>query len=112
RVWDLDSELRYMPVVRALPQSALPICEVGSGPQGLAVWTSRKVIGGDPGDDERHSGLDDRPLANFERLQGDGAHIPLPDASVAATVAVDTMEHIPGEHRQTVLEEMQRVTAP
>src|SRR3954469_18775583 len=58
RVWDLDSELRYLPVVRALPQSPLPICEVGSGPQGLAVWTSRKVIGVDPGDDDRHSGLD------------------------------------------------------
>ena len=112
RVWDLDSELRYMPVVRALPQSTLPICEVGSGPQGLAIWTPRQIIGVDPGDDDRHGGVDGRPLANFERVRGDGAHIPLADGSVAAAVAVDTMEHIPNEHRQAVLEEMQRVTAP
>ena len=35
KVWQLDGELRYGPVVDALPLSGLPICEVGSGPAGL-----------------------------------------------------------------------------
>ena len=111
RVWDLDAELRYAPVVRALPALPLPICEVGSGPRGIAAWTSRDVIGVDPGDDERH-GSEGRPAENMRRLQGDGANIPLEDASVSAAVAVDTMEHVPREHRAAVVTEMLRVTAP
>jgi SAM-dependent methyltransferase len=109
RVWDLDSELRYRPVVARLPDSPLPICEVGSGPQGIAVWTSRDVIGVDPGDDERHNA--GTPPPNFTRLKGDGANIPLPDRSVAAAIAVDTFEHIPAEARSAVVREMERVTA-
>ena len=109
---DLDSELRYVPVARALPDLDLPVCEVGSGPQGLAVWTDRTVIGVDPGDDERHGGLAAAGPANLRRVPGDGAHIPLPDRSVAAAVAVDTLEHIPRADRPAVVREMKRVTAP
>jgi SAM-dependent methyltransferase len=112
RVWDLDSELRYVPVARALPALDLPVCEVGSGPQGLAVWTDRHVIGVDPGDDGRHGGREGSSPPNLRRVPGDGAHIPLPDRSVAAAVAVDTLEHIPRDERPAVVREMQRVTAP
>ena len=49
RIWDLDAELRYRPVVDALPAIDLPICDVGSGRAGIAAWTSRPVIGVDPG---------------------------------------------------------------
>jgi SAM-dependent methyltransferase len=108
KVWDLDSELRYAPVVDELPDSSLPICEVGSGPRGLAGWTDRQVIGIDPGADDRHGGATEPP--NMRRLVGDGANIPLPDDSVCATVAVDTMEHIPREARHAVVTEMLRVT--
>jgi SAM-dependent methyltransferase len=109
KVWDLDSELRYQPVVAALPQSDLDVCEVGSGPAGLAEWTDRRVVGIDPGSDERHGSVQRPP--NMRRLQGDGAHIPLPDRSVAAAVAVDTLEHVPPRIRPAVIEEMKRITA-
>jgi SAM-dependent methyltransferase len=110
RVWDLDSELRYLPVVARFPDSSLPICEVGSGPQGLASWTTRPIIGIDPGEDDRHGPAAPAP-PNFRRVVADGASIPLADRSVAAAVAVDTFEHIPSEARAAVLREMERVTA-
>jgi len=110
KVWDLDSELRYVPVVDELPDSPLPICEVGSGPRGLAGWTDRQVIGVDPGADDRHGGATEPP--NMRRLAGDGSNIPLPDDATCATVAVDTMEHIPREFRHAVVSEMLRVTRP
>jgi SAM-dependent methyltransferase len=110
RVWDLDAELRYVPVVRALPESPLPVCEVGSGPAGLAAWVARDVIGVDPGPDARHGRA--RLPPNLTRLQGDGAHLPLADRSAGAAVAVDTMEHIAPTARRAVVDEMLRVTAP
>jgi SAM-dependent methyltransferase len=106
RVWDLDAELRYRPVVANCPPGT--ICEVGSGPQGIALWTGEDVIGVDPGADDPHGQL--VPLANFQRVEGDGANIPLADRSVAATVAVDTFEHIPAPARPAVIREMLRVT--
>lgn len=110
KVWDLDAELRYLPVVKALPDLPQPVCEVGSGPAGLALWTDRPVWGIDPGSDARH-GEREAP-ANFTRLNGDGASIPLADHSASAAVAVDTFEHIPPAARQNVIDEMKRVTAP
>ena len=110
RVWDLDAELRYVPVVDALPATDLPICEVGSGPRGIAVWTGHSVIGVDPGADEEHG--DAAPPPNMRRVAGDGAAIPLADGTAGATIAVDTFEHIPREVRGTVVAEMARVTAP
>jgi SAM-dependent methyltransferase len=110
KVWDLDSELRYAPVVHELPDSPLAICEVGSGPRGLAGWTDRQVIGIDPGADDRHGGATEPP--NMRRLAGDGANIPLSNEAACATVAVDTMEHVPREFRQAVVSEMLRVTHP
>jgi SAM-dependent methyltransferase len=109
KVWDLDAELRYRPTIEALPDSPLPICEVGSGPAGLAAWTQRPVIGVDPGPDERHGGLLSPP--NLQRVEGDGAHIPLGDRSASAAVAVDTLEHVPRDARKAVITEMKRVTA-
>ena len=109
-MWDLDAELRYRPVVDALPALDLPICEVGSGRAGVAAWTSRAVIGIDPGDDDRH-GEGEQPT-NMTRIEGDGAHLPLGDRSASAAIAVDTFEHIPPAFRQAVVDEMKRVTAP
>jgi len=105
--WNLDGQMRYKPVVAQLPALPLPICEVGSGPRGLASWTPRQVIGIDPGPDAPHGELS--PANNFTRLPGDGANIPLPDQSVAAAVAVDTFEHIPRDQRSAVVREMKRV---
>jgi SAM-dependent methyltransferase len=112
RVWHLDSELRYRPAVEALPpDDGRAVCEVGSGPAGLAAWTDRRVIGIDPGDDERHGTLPTE-VSNLERKRASGARVPLEDDSVAAAVAVDTLEHIPPVERPAVLGEMARVTAP
>src|SRR4051794_31305066 len=110
RVWDLDAELRYRPVVDALPVLDLPICEVGSGRAGIAVWTSRPVIGVDPGADDRH-GPGGQP-SNMSRIRSHGASLPLGDSSMSAAIAVDTLEHIPVADRQAVVDEMKRVTAP
>lgn len=82
---------------------------MGSGPTGLAAWTDRQVIGVDPGADDRHG--EQATVPNFQRVEGDGANIPLPDRSVSACVAVDTFEHIPRDARQMVVSEMERVTA-
>lgn len=68
KVWDLDSELLYEPVVAALPHSELGVCEVGSGPAGLAEWTDRPILGIDPGSDARHGSLQQPP--NLRRLRG------------------------------------------
>lgn len=110
RIWDLDAEMRYWPVVDALPAGQEPVCEVGSGAAGLSSWTARPVVGVDPGSDERHGEM--TALPNLRRVIGDGAHIPLGDESVAATVAVDTFEHIAPGLRRAVVTEMTRVTAP
>ncbi len=109
RIWDLDAELRYRPVVEALPAFDLPICDVGSGRAGIAGWTTRPVIGVDPGEDDRHGAGVAPP--NMTRIRNDGAELPLDDRSVCASVAVDTFEHIPPAHRQAVVDEMKRVTA-
>lgn len=112
RVWHLDSELRYRPAVEALPpDDGHPVCEIGSGPAGLAAWTDRRVVGIDPGDDERHGTLP-REVSNLERKRASGASVPLDDDSVRAAVAVDTLEHIPRGERAGVIGEMTRVTAP
>jgi SAM-dependent methyltransferase len=110
RVWDLDAELRYRPVVDALPHLDLPICDVGSGRAGIAAWTDRPVIGVDPGEDDRHGAGLQPP--NMTRIRSEGANLPLDDLSAAAAVAVDTFEHIPRADRQAVVDEMKRVTAP
>jgi Methyltransferase domain len=109
RVWDLDAEMRYEPVLDVLPPVDGAICEVGSGSAGIARWTSRRIIGVDPGPDDRHGDLMTPP--NLERIIGSGAAIPLGDGSVTACVAIDTVEHIPREHRAAVIAEMVRVTA-
>jgi SAM-dependent methyltransferase len=112
RVWHLDSELRYGPALEALPPyDGRPLCEVGSGPSGLAAWTERLVIGIDPGEDDRHG-----PLAatapNLRRKTAGGTSIPIGTNSVPAALAVDTLEHIPPAERGGVIMEMARVTAP
>lgn len=110
RIWDLDAELRYRPVIEAIPDISLPICDVGSGRAGIAAWTSRPVIGVDPGEDDRHGAGTSPP--NMMRIKSDGAELPLSDCSACAAIAVDTFEHIPPAHRQAVVDEMKRVTAP
>ena len=110
RIWDLDAEMRYWPAVDALPAGDDPVCEIGSGPAGLSSWTDRKIIGVDPGSDDRHGDL--IALPNLQRVIGDGTHVPLADRSVIAAVAVDTFEHIPRPLRPVVVSEMTRITAP
>lgn len=109
RIWDLDAEMRYQPVVDALPPGRGNVCEVGSGVAGIARWTTRSIIGVDPGPDDRHGSV----IApdNLQRVVGSGEAIPLADRSVTACVAIDTVEHIPVEHRSRVLAEMVRVTS-
>jgi SAM-dependent methyltransferase len=100
--------MRYWPVLSALPICDGVVCEIGSGPAGLATWTQRPIIGIDPGPDDRHGVV--TALPNLRRLVADAAGIPLPDESVCAAVAVDTLEHIPAHARGRVVAEMIRVT--
>ncbi len=109
RIWDLDAEMRYQPVLDALPQGVGDVCEVGSGAAGIARWTSRQIIGVDPGPDDRHGDLMAPP--NLKRVMGSGEAIPLDNESVVACVAIDTMEHIPRERRGQVIAEMVRITS-
>ncbi len=109
RIWDLDAEMRYEPVLDVLASGGSRICEVGSGAAGIARWTTRPVMGVDPGPDDRHGDL--VAPENLQRVMGSGDAIPLADGSVAASVAIDTIEHIPRELRDRVVAEMVRVTA-
>jgi SAM-dependent methyltransferase len=109
-VWELDAELRYRPVVEALPPGDAAICEIGSGPVGLSAWTTRRVVGVDPGPDERHGDLPSP--GRLERIWASGDAVPLGDRSVAAAVAVDVLEHAPLDARRPIVAEMKRITAP
>jgi SAM-dependent methyltransferase len=107
RVWDLDMELRYRPVVAAIPPAADRICEIGSGPVGIAAWTPLPVVGLDRLTEER---VQSPP--NLELAHGDATRIPFEDESFAAAVAVDVLEHVRPSARAQVVHEMIRITKP
>jgi SAM-dependent methyltransferase len=108
RIWDLDIELRYRPVVEGLPPStAGVVCEIGSGPRGLSAWSSRPIVAIDPDLAERARETPD----HVKVVASSGTAIPLPDRSVAAAVAVDMLEHVPRDDRPAVVAEMKRITA-
>jgi SAM-dependent methyltransferase len=109
RIWELDAELRYQPVVDALPGGDAAVCEIGSGPVGLTAWTTRHVVGIDPGPDDKHG--DVASPGTLERIRASGDDVPLEDRSVAATVAVDVLEHAPPAARRPIVDEMVRITA-
>jgi SAM-dependent methyltransferase len=100
-------ELRYRPVVAAVPHAADRICEIGSGPVGIAAWTPLRVVGVEPEVDVSVH----RP-ANLELIQADGSQIPLEDESFPAVVAVDVLEHVSPTTRATIVREMIRITRP
>lgn len=102
---DLDAELRYVPVLRALPAGE-PICEIGCGDRGIAGWTPRRVVGVEP---EPRPAPDLPP--NLERVAATAAALPFADGEMRATVAVDTFEHIDAAERAAAIAEMVRVTA-
>ena len=106
RVSDLDAELRYVPVLRALPPGE-PICEIGCGARGIAGWTPRRVLGVEPDADPAAE-----LLPNLERVAATAGSLPFADAVMRATVAVDTFEHIDPARRAAAVAEMVRVTAP
>ena len=102
--------MRYWPVVNALVGVCDPVCEIGSGPAGLASWTDRQVIGVDPGADDRHG--DFRALPNLTRIVADGGEIPLDTDSAGAAGAADTCQPAPAAQRPAVAAELIRSTRP
>jgi len=106
RIWDLDLELRYGPVVEALRRIDDSICEIGAGLVGLARWVPNQIVGVDPTPAPDEAVLP----SNLELVTASGNAIPLADRSVGAAVAVDTFEHVAPELRAPILAEMKRVT--
>jgi SAM-dependent methyltransferase len=102
-------ELRYRPVVEALPQSAGKVCEVGSSTGGLARWVAIPVVGVEPDLAALPDGA--RP-PNLRLVDGDATSLPFADDSFPAAVAVDTLEHLQPPRRESAVRELVRITAP
>lgn len=94
--------IRYRPVldelVRRCPSSVL---EVGSGPEGLAMFWLGRVAGVDVS-------FHRRPLHRATRASA--LALPFPDRSWPMVVSCDMLEHVPPALRRQAVQEMARVS--
>ncbi len=102
--WSLDVDLRYLPVARFLQTlgTRARVLEIGSGSTGITPYLDREVVGCDIV----------FPVAVSPRLLPVVARgqLPFHDGSFDAVVSLDTLEHVPREHRQMLMDEMFRIT--
>ncbi|HJZ05716.1 hypothetical protein A2634_04970 [Candidatus Amesbacteria bacterium RIFCSPHIGHO2_01_FULL_48_32] len=108
--WDITIALRYLPIVRDI-QSRLPpsaeILEVGCGEFGILPYLSPKYknfTGADVDFGVRSQGN------RMRMVPYRGYTLPLPDRSFDVCICVDTLEHIPAQHRSHFMSELLRVT--
>lgn len=97
----LNHAIRYQPIVRELEQwHALPVLEVGSGPEGLALFWRGPVVGTDVV-------FKRRPL--HRAVMASGLCLPFADRSFPTLVSCDMLEHVEPARRGAVVTEMARV---
>ena len=96
---------RYAKILRENVQLFDPnksVLEVGCGPQGVALWLQRQVVGLE---------LEWHYVANkwITPVNGDCRKLPFDDNSFDFVVCVDVMEHLKNQDRTTALKELIRV---
>ena len=99
----INQALRYQPVVRLL-RAASPdrVLEVGSGPEGLAMFWHGPVLGVDV-----H--FKRRPI--HPSIAASAIALPFADHTWPVVVSCDMLEHIPAQGRTRAVAEMARVTS-
>ena len=106
----LDPWMRYYPAVSTvqghLGHRAALVLDVGSGPQGLARFLRRTIVGIDVGfaDDAVLS-----PESFLLPVRASATDLPFRDRSFDAVVSMDMLEHIPRSDRSRVVSELLRV---
>ena len=107
-----DYWLRYSRVLCALAdveyEGTLGLLEVSSGRGGLA-WLSR-----DPRlriclVDRNEESLSDGRGGDSWRVCADAVRLPFPSNSFDVVLSVDTVEHLPAEHRESFVNELKRI---
>lgn len=107
--WHIGRALRYAPVIQVIKDTGLVdpiICDVGSGSKGgITPYLRGEAIGVDIYFDaetvKRH------PL--LWPVRGSGAHLPLASGTCDIVVCIDTLEHLTGEQRPEVINELFRI---
>ena len=99
----INHAIRYRPVLRELERRQPPwVLEVGSGPEGLAHFWRRPVVGMD-------LAFKRRPL--HRAVVASALALPIAARTCPAVVSCDLLEHIPPTRRRTAVSEMARVAA-
>ncbi len=98
----LNHAIRYRPIVAALErQRPARVLEVGSGPEGLAMFWRGVVVGVDVG-------FKRKPL--HHAVSASAVALPFPYQSWPVVVSCDMLEHIPPGLRHAAIVELTRVT--
>lgn len=95
--------LRYLPVARLLKDAGVgTVLEIGSGDLGITPYQH----------DMRVTGLDtafDNPNERMQQVTGSALKLPFDERGFDAVIAVDFLEHIAPDDRETAVLEMLRV---
>lgn len=101
----LNTAIRYQPILvelrRLQPEVVL---EVGSGPEGLALFWQRPVVGTD-------IHFKRQPLTWIRPVVASSLALPFPDRAWPVVVSCDMLEHIPSQARADAVIELARVCA-
>lgn len=109
RQFNLDSALRYAPVVERIEKSKwkkYPVLEIGSGGSGISDYFNGQVIGVDT--DFARTGT--KKNQNIQHIKSSVLKLPFKEGSFYQVICLDTLEHIRGSNRRKAIGEMLRVT--
>lgn len=98
----LNTAIRYQPILREIAQiNPARVLEVGSGPEGLALFWRGSVTGVD---------VQFKRRVLHRPVQGSAIALPFANRSWPLTVCCDALEHLPAGLRSQAVDELMRVT--
>ncbi|GMV94258.1 MAG: hypothetical protein AMXMBFR82_40360 [Candidatus Hydrogenedentota bacterium] len=106
-----DWAVRYVPVVRWLQpylHTAKPVLEIGANENGLARFAHRRTVVVDIARDHVVAA---RATQDVLPVLADCTALPFAPDAFAATVCMDTFEHVDGQSRDAAVREIVRVTS-